>query len=176
MKSLHRVSIKWDISKPVSSASVKSQVCSLKVLQRFACSTMSSWFLFLHICLIFSPCSSFCLRVTRSGSVLLIIYSGCAKKTPLWWVQILSSLGFLLASSAFCAVGLELQRELPSLQGWGVPAQCSDPRRAALALLGAAVHIKTSLLMESLVLCFSECNYNLRAFNILAPLLLSFAL
>lgn len=84
MKSLHRVSIKWDISKPISSASVKPRVCSLKVLQRFACSTMSSWFLFLHICLIFSPCSSFCLRVTRSGSVLLIIYSGCAKKTLLF--------------------------------------------------------------------------------------------
>lgn len=80
LKSFYRVSIKWDISKPISSASVKAWVCSLKVLQKFACSTRSSWLLFLHISLIFSSCSSCCLGVTRSSSVLLIIYLGCEKK------------------------------------------------------------------------------------------------
>lgn len=85
----------------------------------------------------------------------------------------MNSLGFLLASSAFCAGELELQRELASLRGWGVSVHCSDPERVALTLFRVVIHVKTSLLIESLVLCFSECNYNLDAFNILGSLLLS---
>lgn len=137
LKSLNRVSIKWDISIPISSVSLKPWVCSLKVLHKFACSARSSWFLFLNICLIFSSYSSCCLWVTKSRSLLLIIYLGCEKKQncwSLWWVQILSSLGFLRASSAFCAGELELQGELPSLWGWAISVHCSDPGRVALTV------------------------------------------
>lgn len=149
-------------------------MCSLKVLQEFACSTRSSWFLFLHICLIFNSCSSCCLGVTRSSSIFLIIYLGCEEillfsLVASYFEQLKFSSGFISILCWSCR-GIE---GFPFLQGWGVSVHCSDPGCVALTLFRVVVHVKTSLLIESLVLCFSECNYHLDAFNILASLLLS---
>lgn len=108
LKSLYKVPVKWYTCKPISSASVKPWICSVKVLQKFVCSSRSSWISFIT----HHPDFQFLLVLVQllSGShqkqfgfvVLQVIYLGCEKKVLFTVVpSVLESFRF---SSSFSSI------------------------------------------------------------------------